>query len=45
MSNVGVGAVLIQVDPITKLEQPVSFCSRGLNAAERNYYTYERELL
>jgi hypothetical protein len=42
-SSTGLGAVLAQIK--NNEEMPVAFASRVLNKAERNYSTYERELL
>ena len=42
-SNVALGAVLKQSNG--EVETPVSFFSKGLTKPERNYSTYERELL
>ena len=42
-SNEGVGAVLLQVRD--SVEHPVSYFSKKLNAAQRNYSTIEKELL
>ena len=43
-SDVGVGAVLSQVGP-DGVEHPVSFYSKKLNGAQRNYATVEKEAL
>ena len=43
-SNVGVGAVLEQIDDAGK-PYTVAYWSKTLNSAERNYHTTERELL
>ena len=43
-SNVGVGAVLSQVDAEGR-ERPVYYAGRSLSQAERNYSTIEREML
>ncbi|XP_033229779.1 uncharacterized protein LOC117181328 [Belonocnema kinseyi] len=43
-SNEGLGVVLSQLDDEGK-EHPVSFASRSLNPAERNYSTTEKEML
>ena len=42
-SNVGLGAVLLQ--KVDRKLMPISFASRVLNSAERNYSVTERELL
>lgn len=44
-SKAAVGAVLSQVDPVTKFEHPVAFAGRACTAAEANYSATEGELL
>jgi len=44
-SNVGIGAVLYQVDPTTKNTRWISFQARSLTKAERNYSATKKELL
>ena len=43
-SNAGLGAVLIQVQP-DRSKRPVSFISRSLTGAEKNYVVIEKEAL
>ena len=43
-SNVGTGACLAQLDT-QGMVQPIRFSSKVLNSAERNYSTFDRELL
>ena len=43
-SNIAVGVMLAQ-NPTGKCDQPISYASRLLNSAERNYSTTEREAL
>ena len=43
-SNIAVGVMLAQ-NPTGKCDQPISYASRLLNSAERNYNTTEREAL
>lgn len=44
-SGVGVGAVLMQSDPVTNEYHPVSYLSRRLTLAESNYHSNESECL
>ena len=43
-SNIAVGAILLQRDS-NGVERPVSFFSKKLSSAQRNYSTFERECL
>ena len=43
-SNIAVGAILLQRD-LNGVERPVSFFSKKLSSAQRNYSTFERECL
>ena len=43
-SNIAVGAILLQRDS-NGIERPVSFFSKKLSSAQRNYSTFERECL
>ena len=42
-SDVGLGAVLTQVEPKSNVRMPVAFASRSLKKAERNYSTTDKE--
>ena len=44
-SGVGIGAILSQKDPVTGRLKPISYASRLLKTAERNYSTIDREAL
>jgi len=44
-SNFAIGAILSQTLPKDNKVHPVAFFSRSLNAAERNYPIYDKELL
>ncbi|KZR96989.1 Uncharacterized protein APZ42_008364 [Daphnia magna] len=44
-SGVGVGAMLMQSDPVTNEYHPVSYLSRRLTLAESNYHSNESECL
>ena len=44
-SDHAMGATLAQQDPTTKLWHPVAFRSERLTGAQRNYSTYDKELL
>ena len=45
VSDFAIGAVLSQLDPTDQLWHPVAFYSKSLNAPERNYEIYDKELL
>jgi len=44
-SGVGLGAVLIQSEPVTNKYHPISYPSQRLTTAESNYHSNELECL